>query len=290
MTALYYGLQPAIIVGVLLYWLYAPSSPLNYPLTILAVHLLLGTLEYLAPARRDWLQPAVEKLRNLLIVVLMTVGATIIAVWYSEVLAAPLSAFRESVGLDIWPHDAPLLLQVFAVFFLSELVWYWMHRAEHRWTAVWRVSGHGAHHSFKRLGAINFGTNHPLELFFITLPSALVELFFGVGIAAAGATVLTVSQASIAHANINMNWKGIGWLFTTNRFHIQHHSSILEESNTNYGCAAIVWDRVFGTFADRPTVDTGTGPTEPSTWAKLLMPIREPEDTSTAPYSRKTTG
>ena len=58
---------------------------------------------------------------------------------------------------------------------------------------------------------------------------------------------------------------------------------MLEESNTNYGCAAIVWDRVFGTFEDAATQETGTGPTEPSLWGKFLMPFVEPEDTSTAP-------
>ena len=70
------------------------------------------------------------------------------------------------MGLDIWPHSWPLIAQVFLVFFSSELIWYWIHRAEHRWHFVWRVSGHGAHHSFKKLNALNFGLNHPLELFF----------------------------------------------------------------------------------------------------------------------------
>jgi len=58
---------------------------------------------------------------------------------------------------------------------------------------------------------------------------------------------------------------------------------VLDESNTNYGCAAILWDRMFGTFADAPTRETGTGPTEPSLWGKFLMPIKEPADTQIAP-------
>ena len=283
MAVIYYGLQPMIIVGVLAYWLTDPGSPLIFPVVIVGVQLLLGVLEYVIPARPDWVQGAAEKLRNLAIVVVITTATAIVGVWYSEVLAAPLAALRGTLGLDIWPHGAPLLAQLFGVFFLSELIWYWMHRAEHRWSLVWRVSGHGAHHSFKRLGAINFGANHPLELFFIMLPSALVELTFGVGVAAAGAAVLTVTLASIAHSNLPLNSRYIGWLFTTNRFHIHHHSTVLAESNTNYGCAAIVWDRLFGTFADADTEETGTGSSEPSLLGKLLMPVREPGDTSVAP-------
>ena len=172
---------------------------------------------------------------------------------------------------------------MFLVFFMSEFIWYWFHRAEHRWHLVWRMSGHGAHHSFKRLGALNFGLNHPLEFFLLVLPAALVELTFGVGVAAAGAAIFSTAQASIAHANLDLNTKVIGWLFTTNRYHIHHHSMVLEESNTNYGCSAIVWDRLFGTFSSADTLEAGTGPTEPSLWEKLLMPIREPADTSIAP-------
>ena len=120
-------------------------------------------------------------------------------------------------------------------------------------------------------------------MFLLVLPSALVELFFGVGMAAAGAAVLAVSQASIAHSNLRLNSKGIGWLFTTNTYHIRHHSAVLEESNTNYGCSAIVWDRVFGTFEDGAIAEAGIGPTEPSLWEKFLMPLKEPQDSAIAP-------
>ncbi len=58
---------------------------------------------------------------------------------------------------------------------------------------------------------------------------------------------------------------------------------MLEESNTNYGCAVILWDRLFGTFSDAATVATGIGDTEPSLLGKALLPFREPQDTAVAP-------
>ena len=58
-----------------------------------------------------------------------------------------------------------------------------------------------------------------------------------------------------------------------------------DESNTNYGCSAIIWDRIFGTFLDTRISEAGTGPTEPSLWQKFLMPIKEPVDTAIAPNS-----
>lgn len=278
-----YLLQPVILVAVLGCWYFNAENPATYLLVLVSVHVLLGCLEYALPARRDWLQPWRKKLSLLAIATVVFSATVFMADLYSQHLTAPLAALRNHLSLDVWPHHWPVLLQLFVVFFLSELIWYWMHRAEHRWSFVWRCTGHGAHHSFKNLGAINFGANHPMEIFVLVLPSALVELTFGVGIAAGGAAMLVGVQASIAHANISMNTKGIGWFLTTNEYHIRHHSAVLDESNTNYGCAAIIWDRVFGTFSAGSTLDTGIGPTEPTLWEKVLMPIREPEDSAIAP-------
>ena len=124
-----------------------------------------------------------------------------------------------------------ICFQMFALFFLNELLWYWVHRAEHQWSAVWRASGHGAHHAFQKLGALNFGLNHPLEYFFLLLPGALLELTFGIGAATLGASLLLITQASIAHCNVATNSRLIGWVFTTNQYHICHHSSPIFHSH-----------------------------------------------------------
>ncbi len=282
-TVLKYTLQPLLVIGVLWYWAAHIDDPTVYPLLLVAVHLVLGSLEHLYPARTHWIQRWREKLLLITLVLVLTTGTVLVASVYDAVLRQPLADLRTALGADIWPHQWPLMVQLFMVFFASEFIWYWVHRAEHRWHGFWRLSGHGAHHSFKHLGAINFGANHPFELMWIVLPSALVELFFGVGMAAAGASLLGATQASIAHANLDLNTRVVGWLFTTNRYHIRHHSAVLEESNTNYGCAAIVWDRVFGTFADSTVQEAGIGPTEPNLWAKWMMPFREPQDSQVAP-------
>lgn len=282
-TALYYGLQPALLVAALAFWAGSPSGEFTLVVGILAVQLILGVLESLRPARPDWSIGVRDRgVQIVAFLVLGGIGAGL-GELYRGFMVEPLSVLRTSWHLDIWPHEWPGLVQVLMVFFLSEFLWYWIHRAEHRWPFVWRASGHGAHHSFKKLGALNAGLNHPFELVLLMLPAATIELVFGVGGAAVAAALLVGTQGSIVHANLELNSAGIGWLFTTNRFHIHHHSVVLDESNTNYGCAAIVWDRVFGTFADRPTVETGTGPTEPGLWSKALMPFVEPSDTATAP-------
>ena len=222
--SIYWGLQPVLLITAVGIWYADPTFELTYLYLIIGVQLVLGMIEHYSPARPEWLIRTRQKSINVILVFFLTLIALTLANFYVEWLEAPLAVFRNTVGLDIWPHHWPILAQLLMVFFASEFIWYWMHRSQHRFTWVWRLSGHGVHHSFKKLNALNFGLNHPIEYFFILLPSILVELIFGVGVAAAGASVLTVIQTSIVHSNINLNSRGIGWLFTTNRYHICHHS------------------------------------------------------------------
>jgi len=278
-----YALHPFILLCVLTAWSLFPEAPTLYLIVLLSVQLLLGALEYWIPARLEWLVHAKEKLAGVAIVVILLIAAIAVSELYGSFFADPLRTLRSSLHMDFWPHEWPILVQLFMAFILSEFIWYGIHRSEHRWYLVWRISGHGAHHSFKRLNALNFGLNHPLELFFLALPPAIVELLFGVGAPAAGAAILVGTQASIVHSNLNLSTKGIGLFFTTNKYHIRHHSIVLDESNTNYGCATILWDRIFGSFVDSDTVECGVGPTEPTLTEKLMMPVREPTDVSIAP-------
>lgn len=282
----FWTLQPALLIAMAAAWLAAPDEPALFGLTFVAVHFLIGALEYRIPARPGWRHPAAEKLGVLCIAMAGSAVADLAAGLYSEHLSVPLQALRVALHLDVWPHHWPLVVQMLMVFFLAELIWYWMHRTEHRWSFVWRASAHGAHHAFKKLNAINAGANHPVELFLIVLPSILVDLLFGVGAPAYGAVLFGLVQTAVVHSNLRLNSRLIGWLLTTNAWHIRHHSADLAESNTNFACSAIVWDRIFGTFGDGAVIDAGIGPREPSTLEKLLMPIREPAGSVVAPGER----
>ena len=163
-----YALHPVILISVLSAWLLI-DSPFIFFGTIIGLHVVLGTLEYVRPARQAWVSPALNKLSALVLVVMLFVASTMVGVLYDNQLLGPLSQVSGLLGLNFWPHSWPLLVQAFMIFLASESIWYWIHRAEHKWNVVWRLSGHGAHHSFKQLNALNFGLNHPLELFFFGL-------------------------------------------------------------------------------------------------------------------------
>ncbi|MEG3190802.1 sterol desaturase family protein [Lysobacter sp. D1-1-M9] len=125
-----------------------------------------------------------------------------------------------------------------------------IHRAIHRFGWFWRLSGHGVHHAFHNLHALSVSATHPLETLFLTLPMVLLAGLFGAPAeAVAGAVVLLVVDGTLAHANLRMDTPVVNWLFTSSNQHRRHHSQVFEDSNSNYACNAILWDRLFAPTA-----------------------------------------
>ena len=111
--ALYYGLQPLILVSALSYWLLNPSSEFTYILIILGVQLVLGTLEHWRPARPTWVIHARQKCLNILLVVVLVNISFMFGVYYDSILSPPLNFVREQLGIDFWPHHWPLIFKSF---------------------------------------------------------------------------------------------------------------------------------------------------------------------------------
>lgn len=281
-----FGLQPLALFGALALW-WLMGQRIDAVLVALgAVQLVLFVLERLQPAKPDWSHTLPETLALLSATLALIVLSALLTEGYRAVLYPGLAALREGpMGtFGQWP----VLVQVPLLYFLSDLIYYWVHRAIHRWPLLWRVSGHGVHHAFHRLHAVNFGVSHPLEVFFLALPMIFLASLFGASPeAVAGATVLFVTNTSLAHSNLDMATPGLDRLFTTSNQHRRHHSAVFEESNSNYACNAIVWDRLFSTFSEGPVEQTGIGPRQLSAWELLILPIREPSDADTVAHRLK---
>ena len=98
--------------------------------------------------------------------------------------------------------------------------------------------------------------HHPLE----TLLSAVFLLFFTVVL---GIPVLVFViygacigvHSAITHADVALprrfDW-ALRWLIVTPDVHRTHHSIQQREGNSNFGQVFTIWDRLFGTYVDRP--------------------------------------
>jgi sterol desaturase/sphingolipid hydroxylase (fatty acid hydroxylase superfamily) len=274
--------HPLLLAGALGLW-WALGATEEATLAVLAAVLATSiTLERLVPAMPTWRLGLGAHLRlgGIYLLGLLLSGAIIAG--YESLLPQALAPLRERIGAVLWPAGWPTLVQALLLFFASDLIYYWTHRAIHRWAPLWRMTGHGFHHAFQNLHAINTGTNHPFELVLLTLPLVLLAAVTGAPEAATGAAgILVLANATLAHANVRMDTPVFNLFFTSSDQHRRHHSVVFEDSNTNYACNAILWDRLFGTFSQGAVRQTGIGPTQPGLWRMFLLPFREPQDVDT---------
>lgn len=274
--------HPLLLLGAYLLWLAMDRGADAVLVALVGAFTVLMLLEALVPAMPEWkLRPGQRFVLAGLYLMTFVLFGVFTAV-YEATLVQPLAATRDALGLG-WPQALALPLQVLLLFFASDFVYYWIHRAIHRWGWLWRASGHGFHHAFQNLHALNVGTNHPFELVFLALPMVLVATVFGApGEIVGGATVLVAVNAAAAHANVRMDTPVFNLVFTSANQHRRHHSSEFAVSNTNFACNVILWDRLFGTFSRGEVRQTGIGPGEPTLAQKFMLPFREPDFADTA--------
>ena len=132
---------------------------------------------------------------------------------------------------------------------LADLAYYWEHRFMHRVNLAWAT--HTVHHSspfFNISVAYRFG---PLDSFwpvFFHLP--LVLLGFNPIVVLFAEVVVQVYQTVLHTESIKKLPRPIEWLMNTPSHHRVHHGSNPVYLDKNYAGIFIIWDRMFGTFAE----------------------------------------
>ena len=274
--------HPLLLGAALLLWQAMDRDPGAALAAVLVAFALLMLLEHWLPAMPGWRLDAGRRWQLAGLYAMSAVLLGVFTALHEAVLVEPLGDLRATLGLG-WPGTWPTLWQVLLLFFAGDLLYYWVHRGIHRWGWLWKASGHGFHHAFQNLHALNVGTNHPFELVLITLPMVVVAALVGASAeAVGGATVLVAVNTAAAHANVRMETPGLNWLITSANQHRRHHSAHFETSNTNFACNAILWDRLFGAYSSGEVAQTGIGPGEPTLVEKFLLPFREPDFADTA--------
>lgn len=274
--------HPLFLAAAWLLWSYLGQSDEATLITLVSALAVVTLLESWIPAIPEWRIGGWARLSLIGVYVFGLLISGVLIAAYEAVLVPALAGLRESLGSAIWPSGLPVLVQALMLYFASDFIYYWIHRAIHASPLLWRATGHGFHHGFKNLQAINAGANHPFELFFVVLPLVLLAAVFGAPVeAVSGAGVLLLVNTTLAHANLSMHTPFFSDLFTSSRQHRGHHSAVFEQSNTNYACNAIAWDRLFGTYSADKVTQTGIGPTQPGLWRMYLLPFVEPADADT---------
>jgi len=239
-----------VTLGVVMH-LYLLSHGLNlYLSTYLPVLLgagLITVLEIVQPYREGW-KPSSRDVKN--DVVYMLLVQVLLPKLLAYLVAVSLLTYVENnqiVFNDIWRHDWPIAAQVVFMMLSAEFFRYWLHRAAHAWSPLWRL--HAVHHAPQGLYWINTGRFHPLEKTLQFLLDVLPFMLLGVS-----AEVLSLYFVFYAlngffqHSNIRLKFGWLNYVISTAELHRWHHSQVVSESSKNFGNNLILWDLLFGSW------------------------------------------
>ena len=174
------------------------------------------------------------------------------------VLAVPYIV-RAVPQVASWPAGLPFAVQVLLAVVVLDFGISFAHWQSHRRALLWRF--HAVHHSVKRMYGFNGLVKHPvhqaIEIFAGMLPLIVVGLPGDVGVALLGLVVL---QLLLQHSNVDVAiGRHIGRWWALSPGHRLHHLSRVPDGDVNFALFLLVWDRLFGTFAEPASISVGDG-------------------------------
>jgi sterol desaturase/sphingolipid hydroxylase (fatty acid hydroxylase superfamily) len=171
-------------------------------------------------------------------------------------LSAGQSALIPSFGFNEW-LELPWGAGMCVLFIVDSFIAYWVHRASHRFTLLWRF--HAIHHADLEIDVTTGIRHHPLE----SIPAIAAQFAAALICGATADQVITIALintlwALVTHASLSRVViqfpKGLGVLVSP-AFHRLHHSAELAQSNSNYANTLALWDWLFNTVSD-PNAET----------------------------------
>ncbi len=236
LLAVYALLQMGVHEGLAVFYVLFPGA------------LGIWLLERALPFRKSWNQNDGDVGTDFIhMVVAQIIMPRLLKPLYLATLISGLTYLIGERASSLWPHDWPLIAQLFLMLLVAEFGRYWVHRWAHEVHWMWKF--HAVHHSPNRLYLLNAGRFHPLEKIYFLIPEVVPFLALGVNTETTALYfVFNGIHGLFQHSNIYLKLGMMNYIFSMTELHRWHHSKAIEQSNTNYGNNLIVWDIIFGTF------------------------------------------
>ncbi|MGY5352766.1 sterol desaturase family protein [Wenyingzhuangia sp. IMCC45533] len=138
-----------------------------------------------------------------------------------------------------------------AVFFvLSDFFQWFTHRMLHRFDFLWKF--HQVHHSVKEMGFAAHLRYHWMENILYKPLKTLAIMLLG-GFEPEQAYIVhffAIVIGHINHANLNITWGPLKYIFNNPVMHLYHHAFTLpqnKKTGVNFGISLSLWDYIFNT-------------------------------------------
>ena len=233
------------------------------------------------PFRGD-ARPARRQLANVGLMLIDTAVLRLAFPLLAVVLAAEIHARGGGLfGMLAWP----LWLEIALAVLLLDLAIYWQHRMLHVVPWLWPL--HRVHHSDTAFDVSTGVRFHPLEI--VLSMGIKLGLVVALGPHPAAVVIFEVvlsATSLFTHADFALPARIeplVRRVIVTPSMHRIHHSVLREETDSNYGFNLSLWDRLFGSYRERPQRSPRSMPIGLEEWrdpralslpALLLQPFR----------------
>jgi sterol desaturase/sphingolipid hydroxylase (fatty acid hydroxylase superfamily) len=249
--------------------LYSTSAGVQLVL-VLGLYVVLGIFEIQFPAERA--QSLAGRGRNFLYTIFLLVTGA---------LASVFIYFLIPLHPRYLPDNGILfsICIVFAYIFLVDFIFYWYHRAEHRFSFLWTI--HELHHSDTELNATTgmrtYWLERPIQTVLMSVPIGYI-----IGIDPTATVILPILMTSwlfFSHANWKLRMGFLTPVFCGPQLHRIHHSNLSQHQNKNMAQFFPIIDIIFGTYYapaydEFPTTGTPTLASNAPVGQVLVRPFK----------------
>ena len=216
-----------------------------------SIFILMAIWEYRRPCRQLKHSRLLRWSNNLALVVLNSV----LLRFLFPAAAVGVAYYAQAQGWGLFNLlGLPALLEVIFVVVALDLIIYCQHRLVHSVPLLWRL--HRVHHVDPDYDVTTGSRFHPLEIILSMLIKFTAVLLLGAPVVAVIIfEVILNGSAMFNHSNIRLPARIEGLLrkvIVTPDMHRVHHSTVVSETNSNYGFSLSIWDRLFNTYKDQP--------------------------------------
>lgn len=142
----------------------------------------------------------------------------------------------------------PTLLVWIALLLATDFVWYWYHRAGHKINLFWGF--HVVHHTSEEF---NYTAGTRITIFQAVVRTAFWSVLPLIGFPAPMITTMLIVHGLypfFTHTQVIGKLGILEYILVTPSHHRVHHASNEAYLDKNFGDMFIIWDKLFGTFAE----------------------------------------
>tara|TARA_R110000824_G_scaffold62111_3_gene164670 strand:- start:655 stop:1488 length:834 start_codon:yes stop_codon:yes gene_type:complete len=257
---------------------------------------LLATLEAVFPRKKRSMPRGKRWRTNIIIIIVDSVAIRLTG----PVAAISAAGFAEQNNFGLFNWIAlPGWLEFILALIILDLAIYAQHVITHKVPLLWAL--HKVHHADRDIDVTTAVRFHPVEIILSMLYKCVLVFLLGPTMFAVFMFALLLNLfAMFNHANLRLpeSFDSVLRLFVvTPDMHRVHHSTVTQETDSNFGFSIALWDRLFGTYTAQPAAghdDVVIGLTEYQSehpaelWWSLALPFHDRyRPTKGSGYKRK---